>query len=142
MDSQRYVPDKTILEMFLTGKSRLNRWRYFKRAVVVLIIYNLLSIPLVFMGIDINNPSIVACAYVVVPLLLFLIIGYRLDVRRLHDAGKGKTLAVVSVIVNFASVLSLFALIVSIPIALYILLTPGTHGANEYGPDPLGEMNN
>ena len=139
MDKQKYVPDQTILEMFLTGKSRLNRLRYFKRVMVLVILINLLNLPLEFMGIDVNNPPLAICVYVVINFSLFLLIGYRLDVRRLHDSGKGKTLAAVSVIVNVGSIMSQYVLLAAILLSLYILFVPGSKGDNEYGPDPLGD---
>ena len=147
-----YVPDTTIKEMFWTGESRLNRLRFLKRnlalAVFVFItffaIYLALGITSEFSEMTdellLQHPAILlSTAFLQI---FTAVISYKLDVRRLKDIGKGKLLAVINLIIGLIGAGFYFISVISIAISLYLLFAPGTKGANMYGPDPLGNVEN
>ena len=146
-----YVEESTITEMFFKRNGRLNRLRYFKRKLVLgILIYVLMYIGYKVMGYEfgqISTPN--AAIYNTIVSLIFIIPDYCLSVRRLQDMNKGKTLAVIYVIlsaimafldftgVNYMFYILLILATAKLAIGGYMLIVPGTHGKNQYGASPI-----
>ncbi|MBR1807455.1 MAG: DUF805 domain-containing protein [Selenomonadaceae bacterium] len=123
-----YVEDKSIAEMFLTTNGRLNRLRYFKRALVIGVASTILAFAIVAATMTPSGDDISMLGYVLfaVMCLVTAVPHFMLMIRRLHDLDKD----------------GLFVLLMLIPavnsiFALYLLFAPGTRGANKYGADPI-----
>ena len=81
-----YITDKTFADMFFKKDGRLNRWRYFKRMLLVSIIRFIIIIGLVIiMADDFGNTSTGEDVFITIVSLCFLIPEYFLTVRRLKD---------------------------------------------------------
>ena len=151
-----YVPDSTMAEMFWTGESRLNRWRYFKRNVVLALFYGIIygilhatlgvnvAVDTKAVGLDFNfNYDLIwetAPEYLIALAILqvaFAVFSYKLDVRRLKDLGKDNKLAIVVLVCFIMSDIHPIISMVGAFIGIYLLLAKGNEGENEYGPDPL-----
>ena len=79
-----YITDKTFADMFFKKDGRLNRWRYFKRMLLVSIIRFIIIIGLVIiMADDFGNTSTGEDVFITIVSLCFLIPEYILTVRRL-----------------------------------------------------------
>lgn len=124
-----YKEDKTFGEIFFRSHGRLNRLRYFKRSMILLLVEVLLLMVLIAaftepsIGDDI---SIVGITLIMLVVVIFLPPQYMLTIRRLHDLNKS----------------GWFCLLMLVPFVnnifpFYLLLAPGTVGPNEYGADPL-----
>lgn len=142
--------DKTVEEMFFKQSGRLNRLRYFKRVLVIFLVSLVAMLPVtIIFGDDFGNLSTFGNVLVTLINLAILIPFYCLDVRRLHDMDKDETLAKVSLIIGIIAALFQIDDIYSVPmpllivylvgtvLGLYMLLSPGTKGENQYGADPL-----
>lgn len=152
---EKYVPDDDIQKTFFSMKGRLNRWRYFKRTIVLGIISTFLITILEAILYDGEIPELIL-------MLAFLYPQYCLDVRRLMDLGKKNTWAqnklvadiYMTIFVYFFGAESILpgqgasgdtrliamlwiALLVSIVISLNLLFREGSKGRNAYGPDPI-----
>lgn len=144
--------DSGIAENFFRRDGRLNRWRYFKR-VFLLGVIEMLILSVIFL-IDVNAlGEMSTLGNAVVNLVCFagMIPFYCLSVRRLHDMNKGDTLIRANIALDvFLTIARGKNFLVTEPsfllnglstlsgvIGLYILLCPGTSGANQYGSDPL-----
>ena len=135
-----------IREMFFSWEGRLNRKPYILRCLalglIMMAIYILLmviafttaaaqmgnGIPMMGNGI----PMMGAFGATYILYLPFIISGYLLAIRRLHDLD----LSAFFILLSFVPVVSFF-------FALYVIFKKGTEGPNAYGPDPLsteGEM--
>ena len=135
-----------IREMFFSWEGRLNRKPYILRCLalglIMMAIYILLmviafttaaaqmgnGIPMMGNGI----PMMGAFGATYILYLPFIISGYLLAIRRLHDLD----LSAFFILLSFVPVVSFF-------FALYVIFKKGTEGPNSYGPDPLsteGEM--
>lgn len=149
--AQVYQEDKTLEEMFLKTTGRLNRLRYFKRSVLLILITLLVSLPFAVVFSDsMGNLTAEGDIIAAVINLVMLFPSYCLDVRRLHDMDKDDTLAKINFVLGVAIIfsgngdpfeLSTLEVIVSLLITvilIYMLFVPGTNGENKYGPDPLG----
>ena len=148
----RRVKDSGIIENFFKRDGRLNRWRYFKRFFLLnLAVFFILTVGLTFLGNpDPDNISTAENIWLKVIVLLALVPQFFLMARRLHDMDKGETLAYVTVALNVVNTINLDYVssgspsilerllgAIQILVELYILLVPGTKGANKYGADPL-----
>lgn len=142
--------DKTVAEMFLNQSGRLNRLRYFKRVLVIFLISFVAMFPvMVIFGDDLGNLSTFGDVLIMLINLAILIPFYCLDVRRLHDMNKDETLAKVSLLIGISVAIvpvddiysvptpMMIAYLVGTVLGLYMLLSPGTKGENQYGADPL-----
>ena len=138
--------DKTIPEIFFKREGRLNRWRYFKRNVVLGIISSFIMVVIeLFFGNINENISTTGNVLLFVAMMLILVPSYCLVVRRLHDMDRDELLAKVYIAGCAASYFLSFVLkydfmplsVVMVIVALYILFEPGTYGTNKYGADPL-----
>lgn len=145
-----YVPDTTITEMFWTGQSRLNRLRFLKRNLALsgFFLITFVAIVLAF-GInnnfeDITEETLENHPAILVSLAILqvvsAVVGYKLDVRRLKDLGKGKTLAVVALVCGLLGAGIRIIEFLVFAIAVYLLVAPGDKGPNMYGSDPLGNI--
>ena len=147
-----YREDATIMKMFFSTDGRLNRLRYFKRGLVIVIVEVFLISLVIGDGALSRKTDIAMLLYAVVVLPAW-VSSYCLNVRRLKDIGKifDSELSESSIqlmagslfIVNFISMfLSGHTLIVTYSIifvcSLYILFKPGVVGSNKFGSDPLG----
>ena len=129
-----------IREMFFSWEGRLNRKPYILRCLalglIMMAIYILLmviafttaaaqmgnGIPMMGNGI----PMMGAFGATYILYLPFIISGYLLAIRRLHDLD----LSAFFILLSFVPVVSFF-------FALYLIFKKGTEGPNSYGPDPL-----
>lgn len=150
--SNRRVPDKGIYENFLRRDGRLNRWRYFKRIMLIGLVEFLILIVIFVMSTNalgqLSSAGNLAFKFLLavgqIPLFCLM-------VRRLHDCGRDEKLAYLSLALNAFTIIvsdyngalaepSLFENIVAAlagVIGLYALFCPGTKGTNQYGEDPL-----
>ena len=151
-DSNVYVPDDSIITMLLTGTSRLNRLRYFKRILAVSILNSIIA----FFIMNAINPMTLFSYFEYIPFFQLLLItpmiisGYSLTKRRSHDIGHGNLLPKCYIIcwilpglisltdLLLYSTVSSVAGVINFIISLYLLFRPGEKGPNKYGPDPLG----
>ena len=141
------------MKTFFSTSGRLNRLRYFKRGLVIVIVeVFLISLVIGYGALSRNTES----ATVLVGMLMLpcWVSSYCLNVRRLKDIGKifdDSELSESSIqlmagslfIIDFISMfLSGSALIAAYSIifvcGVYILFKPGMVGSNKFGPDPLG----
>ena len=153
------IPDEGFQANFFRTEGRLNRWRYFKRTLLitllVMLVAGVISIP--FMDYQGDTPKEFDYFLSMVNFVL-LYSYYTLDVRRLHDMGKTEYMAqqalVLGIVMDVGDYFvkypngdynvhsSFFWMyvaggIVYCVLALYFLFAEGHYGANEYGPDPL-----
>ena len=146
------VPDKGIYENFLRRDGRLNRWRYFKRIMLVGLVEFLIILVIFAMNMNalgqLSSAGGIAFKFLLavgqIPLFCLM-------VRRLHDCGRDEKLAYLSLALNAFTIIvsdyngalaepSLFENIVAAltgVIGLYALFCPGTKGTNQYGEDPI-----
>ncbi len=150
-----YVEENSLAEMFLKRHGRLNRWRYFKRIVVLGVAMTmLLTLGYKLLGYEYGQVSTSAQVYNAIITLIFIVPKYCLNVRRLQDMNRGKLIAVVYAVLtavmgcmdfnvlelyqkNYLSFLILLMAFFSIMISLYLLISPGTRGKNRYGESPI-----
>ena len=138
----RYEKDNGFVEMFFTWHKRLNRMRYFKRALVLtvaatvllMIIVATTTVPLskeaaivstALNGEEFNLSTAGSLMFILV-LVAFSVPHYMLMIRRLHDLNKTGWLALLMLVPVVNTIFS-----------LYLLFAPGTVGANDYGADPI-----
>ena len=123
-----------IREIFFSWEGRLNRKAYILRCLALGLIMTAIYILLMAiafttaatpMGNDLPMMGAFGAAYILY--LPFIISGYLLAIRRLHDLD----LSAFFILLSFVPVVSFF-------FALYIIFKKGTEGPNSYGPDPLG----
>lgn len=140
--------DKTIPEIFFKREGRLNRWRYFKRNLVIGLASAVIMFVISLIFGDINeNISTTGNIIFFIVMMLMLVPSYCLAVRRLHDMDRDELLAKLYIGGSAASYFLSFVLkqdfmplsVVLVIVAFYILLVPGTSGANKYGADPLNK---
>ena len=150
-ESNRRVPDNGFVENFFRRDGRLNRWRYFKRVILLSVIQTVIMIIIFVLNVNVlghltQTGNILFKLVMAVAQVSF----FCLMTRRLHDMDKSEKIAYVAVALNsMVIVLSdntglnepsgaeiIFTLISSI-IGLCVLLWPGTRGYNQYGADPL-----
>ena len=113
-----------IREMFFSWEGRLNRKAYILLMVITF------TTAAAQMGNDLPMMGAFGATYILY--LPFIISGYLLAIRRLHDLD----LSAFFILLSFVPVVSFF-------FALYVIFKKGTEGPNSYGPDPLsteGEM--
>ena len=149
----KYIPDNGMVQMFLTREGRLNRARYLKRTIVLIIISCVIGNLLGLNMFEYIGP------YLVVSLLLAFP-QYCLDVRRLKDLNKDSMLANIRLGISLLAAIILYFIdfetmieygwydsnlnylmviyLINLVITLYLLFADGTKGRNDYGPDPLG----
>ena len=150
-ESKIYTEDKTLQEMFLKNTGRLNRLRYFKRSLVMILVTFVIDFILITIfsdewGIPTSFGNLATSVVGIVALVPM----YCLNVRRLQDLNKDDTIAKIILAVCFGalfipdedyyslSTLVIIVCLVETIIVLYLLFAPGTKGENKYGPDPLG----
>ena len=145
-----YVPENTFREMFFKSHGRLNRRRYIKRRIVLAILLTIsLSLGYKLLGYEFGQATIYAATYNTIISLLFVIPTYFLNVRRLQDMNKGRTLAVVYAIltsimafmdftgVNYMLYIALIFVTIVFMINGYLFVSPGTNGKNRFGASPI-----
>lgn len=145
-----YVPENTVREMFFKSHGRLNRLRFIKRrAVLAILLTMLLSLGYKVLGYEFGQVTTYATIYNTVISLIFVVPTYFLNVRRLQDMNKGKTIAVVYAILtsimafmdftgmNYMIYVALTFATIVFMINGYLLVSPGTNGKNRYGASPI-----
>ncbi len=125
--NSRYIPDKGIKEMFFSTKGRLNRKRYILRNLVMGAASSVGGVvaSTVITGALYSDSTIMLIAaslLVLLMVILPLVSGFMMAVRRWHDLNRPGILAITNLLI--------------LP-ALYLLFAKGTEGPNKYGPDPL-----
>lgn len=124
----RYEKDNGLIEMFFTWHKRLNRLRYFKRALVLVGIEMILAFAITLATMEPSGDDISSTGYVLFALMCLVcaVPHYMLIIRRLHD-------------LNLTGWLCLLIIVpgVNVFFSLYLLFAPGTIGANDYGADPI-----
>ena len=128
-NSESYVPDEGIFQMFLRYDNRLNRKRYIMRGLALIAGITVFGIVLttILVVAGVNESTIATISSLIgfagaVP-------AFMLVIRRLHDLDRPTWW----IIGNFIPV-------VNIAMSLYLLFAKGTVGPNQYGPDPLEGM--
>ena len=123
-----------IREMFFSWEGRLNRKPYILRCLALGLILTAVYILLMVIAFttaaaQVGNgiPTMGAFSATYILYLPFIISGYLLAIRRLHDLD----LSAFFILLSFVPVVSFF-------FALYLIFKKGTEGPNAYGPDPLG----
>lgn len=133
--------------LFFSAEGRLNRLSFFLLAILVGIVFSIISV--------IVNLILPAGAAGIVSIVLYVVnavIGIFLAIKRFHDFDKSGYFmlgfsVISSVIIIAVSTICFFVLgneilgigfafIATIAVALYIYLKPGTAGANKYGNQP------
>ena len=139
-----YVEDSTIQDMFLKTTGRLNRLRYFKRNVVVVLV----AFIAFFLGAASLN-SYDFNTFIKITSILLMPFIYCLNVRRLQDMNYDNKLAIVLLVIQgiqisemdmmryTSSLVGSVTSIISMIVSLFLLFKDGTHGTNNYGDDPL-----
>ena len=122
-----------IREMFFSWEGRLNRKPYILRCLALGLILTVVYILLMVIAFttaaaQVGNgiPTMGAFSATYILYLPFIISGYLLAIRRLHDLD----LSAFFILLSFVPVVSFF-------FALYLIFKKGTEGSNAYGPDPL-----
>ncbi len=146
MINDAYVPDNGFRENFINTKGRLNRKRFFKRSLVLALLGLIIIIIVAVicddgMG-DISNGGVLLLGVLMIGVNLMY---YCLAVRRLHDLGMKNTLAIVLLVSPIVQIVEIsdfttgLASLIGFCGVVYLLFAKGVEGANEYGPDPLGQ---
>lgn len=153
------IPDEGFQANFFKMEGRLNRWRYFKRTLLITLLVMLVAgvISVAFMDDQGDTPKEFDYLLSMIDFVL-LYSCYTLDVRRLHDMGKTEYMAQQALALGImmdvgdyfvkypngdynvhSSFFWMYAAggIVYCVLAVYFLFAEGNYGANEYGPDPL-----
>ena len=145
-----------IKENFFKISGRLNRWRYFKRRVVLAVLtYICLLVGYKILGYEYGQTTTAAAVYNGVISMLFIIPATCLNIRRLQDMNRGKALAVVYAVLKtvmafsditftefkymytVSSYIVLTLATFSMLLDMYLMLAPGSYGKNKYGANPL-----
>jgi uncharacterized membrane protein YhaH (DUF805 family) len=121
-----YIPDKGFVETFFRISNRINRKRYIKRMLALVVISFVfgfvLNFALAIMDKEMLEGDMLASAMgglTFIPSLALMI-------RRLHDLDRPAWW----VIATFVPLLNLV-------LWLYLLFARGTYGPNQYGADPI-----
>ena len=140
-----------IAENFFRRDGRLNRWRYFKRLLVITFVMTvIITVNFIMDTNALGQLSHTGDTIFKVVSLASLIPIFCLTVRRLHDIGHDEKIAYIFVALSAVSILltdsttlakpTIFQYVLGFAtsvINLYCLFRPGTRGANKYGADPL-----
>ena len=147
----RHVPDKGFVENFFRRDGRLNRWRYFKRVILLSVIQTIFMIIIFVLNVNVLG-HLTQTGNILFKLVMAAaqVSFFCLMTRRLHDMNKSDKIAYVAVALNsMVIVLSdntglnepsgaeMILTLISSIIGLCVLLWPGTRGDNQYGADPL-----
>ncbi|MBR2215500.1 MAG: DUF805 domain-containing protein [Selenomonadaceae bacterium] len=163
-----YTPDRGVWQMFFQFKGRLNPKRFFIRATVVYLIWFFLMLVVTLLSPKSSYKSLEPIIALSSFIPFFMMIP--LCVRRSHDLGRpGWYFIIMSIpflavaaeffverwgwhtiwgeyrerwrITETSVVVGAIALIImSFVAVLVFMFTGGTHGDNEYGPDPTGTL--
>lgn len=144
-------PDKGFYENFLRRDGRLNRLRYFKRLMLLVIIESVI-IGVIFaantnlIGELTQTGNLVTKFVLAVMQIPFVC----MMIRRLHDCGRDEKLAYAALVLNALTIIIVdyrmlaepttlenILTLISAAIELYAMFCPGTKGTNQYGADPL-----
>lgn len=148
-DTAKHIPDEGIKETFFKLHGRLNRKRFIKRYIIMVILGTILCVPILCHYMDISHGiatmDIEGNIIMLIIGLLLMIPYYCLAARRLEDMDKDSTMAKAMVGLNILAQICSFAEIpvggicsfAALIIILLLVAKKGTVGANKYGPDPL-----
>ena len=122
-----YEPDTDLQSMFLRHDNRLNRQRFILRSFGHFIIVTVVAGVLFTIAEALQSTLIYLLA--IVASLIFMIPGFMLVIRRLHDLDRPGWWCIGTMIPG-----------INIIFAIYLMFFVGTNGPNQYGPDPLYEV--
>ena len=147
------VKDEGFVENFFRRNGRLNRWRYFKRTTLLVVIeVMILTFLAAFFEFTSLDGKISSGEEIFIKFIasIFIIPQFCLMVRRLQDLNKNEKLAYLYVAFQIWAVVTLdfsdyneptlvenLVGIIQFLLLLYTLLFVGTRGSNKYGEDPL-----
>lgn len=133
-ETEHYVPDEGIVQMFFRYDNRLNRKRYIKRLLVYYVsvfLFNFALLGIFFMHRPtmsaVRNMGGIISLFGFLCNLPFAVSSIMLKIRRLHDLNRPGWYAI-----------GHFIPFVNIALLIYLLFCKGTEGPNQFGPDPLG----
>ena len=110
--------------MFLRYDNRLNRKRYFFRALALGAAVSIITNLITMIAVSMNSSAIAMLGTIIS--IAALIPSFMLIVRRLHDLNRPAWWCV-----------GVFVPLVNLVLGIYLLFFKGTDGPNDYGPDPL-----
>lgn len=121
---EKYIPDKGFKEMFFKTSGRLNRKRFIKRILAVVIGGNILTALLMgtFTAAFDFDGLVLSTIPITVVSICMIVFGLSLNIRRWHDMDKSGWYVLANILI--------------IPI-FFLLFKKGTDGPNKYGADPL-----
>lgn len=132
-ETEHYVPDEGVVQMFFRHDNRLNRKRYIKRLLVYYVVaalFNIVLLGILFMQSpsmsDMREMGWIISLFGFLCNLPFAVSSIMLKIRRLHDLDRPGW-----------NVIGQFIPFVNIVLLIYLLFYKGTDGPNRYGPDPL-----
>lgn len=138
-----YSEKQGVLASMTNGRGRLNRLAYLGRCILL----GAISFVLFFIAYSMAGDGVVLKAVGI----LLLVPGFFLNQQRLHDIGRWMWIAPLYAALSAVQVLttnyldienesSLTPLTIALMVmAIFLLLTKGQSGENEYGPDPLAK---
>ncbi|MBR7025121.1 MAG: DUF805 domain-containing protein [Selenomonadaceae bacterium] len=120
-----------LINEIYTTEGRLNRLRYFKYYLILVLVSAVIAFVVGFIGgfITGNPESILVKVPGGIISLITSIGGIMLGIRRLHDLNKSGWF-----------MLLLLVPLVNLLFLLYLWFMPGTQGYNRYGEDPLANQ--
>lgn len=133
--------------LFFIAEGRLNRLSFFLLAILVGVVFSILSVV-----VGLILPYGVAIIVSAILYIVNTIIGIFLIIKRFHDFDKsgyymlGYSIVAFIIILAISSIFTFilnnetlsigFAVIAALAVVLYVYLKPGTAGANQYGNQP------
>ena len=120
----KYEPDKDLQSMFLRYDNRLNRKRYFFRALALGAAVSIITNLITMIAVSMNSSTIAMLGTIFS--IAAVIPSFMLIIRRLHDLNRPAWWCI-----------GVFVPLVNLVLGIYLLFFKGTDGPNDYGPDPL-----
>lgn len=117
-----------LINEIYTTDGRLNRLRYFKYYIILVIVSTVIAFVVGFIGglVTGNADSILVTVPTGLVSLVTAVGGFMLGIRRLHDLNKSGWF-----------MLLMLVPVVNLAFLLYLWFMPGTVGYNRFGADPL-----
>lgn len=128
-------------DTFLRKDGRLNRWRYFKRVIIIHIIFSIIQAPF-YSSKSVKNISSELSLFLLALFGLYTYLLYCLDLRRLHDLNDSELIAFIPIILSILiafEINTIPMMVGAFAISMYLLFKRGTIGSNKYGEDPLAD---
>lgn len=156
-EEEPYVPDVGIRQLFFRMDNRINRKRFFMR----LMLLHILMVPFIILAAYLPQKLAIVAGFAIFVLIVPMVM---LAVRRCHDLGRSGWFMIKTAVPILGMMFCLhylfaerdeydspflnstwFVIMIGMPfvgmlIWIYLMFASGMKGANEYGPDPLGEQ--